>query len=317
MQTYLVRRVVQMIPVFIGITIVSFLMIRLSPGDPIATMYPPEVLERVNQDLLREQLGLNDPLPIQYVKMMTQFFTGDLISFQEGRSTAEAITERLPTTILFAVTSIVTAMLIGLPIAVLSATRPYSKLDNVSTIGAMMGLSLPQFWIALVFILIFSERLRLLPASGVRPLGSDGSDPLEVLPYIIMPTIVLMLGLLPSVVRYMRSSMLDVLDQDYVRTARSKGLTERVVIGKHALRNAILPVVTLIGAIFPLLLGGAVLVETIFGLPGLGRLAVRSAQVRDLPVVLSINILAAIMVLISNLVTDIVYTYLDPRIRLG
>lgn len=316
MQKYLVRRLIQMIPTFIGITFVSFLIVRLSPGDPVATMFPPEVLDRVDQDLLREQLGLNDPLPIQYVKMMGKFFSGDLMSFQERRPTFELLTERLPTTLLFATLAILVALIIGLPIAIISATRPYSWIDNISMVGALAGLSLPQFWIALVLILIFSERLRLLPASGIRPVGSDAYNLAEMAPYLIMPTAVLMIGLLPSIVRYTRSSMLEVLSQDYIRTARSKGLPERVVINMHALRNALIPVVTLVGAIFPLLLGGAVLVETIFGLPGVGRLAVRAAQNRDFPVVLTLNMFVAIMVLISNMITDIVYTYLDPRVRL-
>lgn len=317
MQAYLIRRLIQIIPVFIGITFISFLIVRLSPGDPLATMFPPEVIGRVDKEVLREQLGLNDSIPVQYVKMMWNFFNGSLKSFQERRPTLELVSERLPTTLLFAVMAIVFALLVGLPIAIISAVRPYSKVDNIATVGALMGLSLPQFWIALVLILIFSERLRLLPASGIRPIGTDTYDFAQMFPYLIMPTFVLSMGLLPSVVRYTRSNMLEVLSQDYIRTARSKGLTERVVIGFHALRNGLIPVVTLIGFIFPLLLGGAVLVETIFGLPGLGRLAVRAAQNRDFPLILTLNMFSAVMVLVSNLIVDIIYTYLDPRVRLG
>lgn len=316
MQKYLVRRLLQMIPTFIGITFISFLIVRLAPGDPVATMFPPEVLDRVDQDLLRDQLGLNDPLPVQYVKMMGNFFNGELMSFQERRPTFELLTERLPTTLLFATLAIIVALIVGLPVAIISATRPYSWIDNFSMVGALAGLSLPQFWIALVLILIFSERFRWLPASGIRPVGSNTYDLIEMAPYLIMPTLVLMIGLLPSIVRYTRSSMLEVLGQDYIRTARSKGLSERVVINVHALRNALIPVVTLVGAIFPLLLGGTVLVETIFGLPGIGRLAVRAAQNRDFPVVLTLNMFVALMVLLSNMLTDIAYTYLDPRVRL-
>ncbi|MBK8033508.1 MAG: ABC transporter permease [Anaerolineae bacterium] len=317
MQNYLVRRLLQMIPVFIGITFISFAIVRLSPGDPVATLFPPEVLGRIDQELLREQLGLNDPLPVQYVKMMVSFFNGSLNSFQERRPTSDILFERLPITLLFATTAVLLALLIGLPVAVISALRPNSWLDNVFTTAALAGISIPSFWIALVFILIFTEQLRWLPASGIRPITATGYNLVEMLPYMIMPSIVLSLSLIPSIVRYTRSSMLEVMTQDYVRTARSKGLAEQVVVIRHGLRNALLPVVSLIGAIFPVLLGGMVLVESIFALPGLGRLAVRAAQTRDYPMILTLNMFSAVMVLLSNTVTDLIYQVLDPRIRLN
>lgn len=317
MQRYLLRRILQIIPVFLGITFISFAIVRLSPGDPIATMFPPEVLGRIDREVLREQLGLNDSVPVQYVKMMTNFFNGSLTSFQERQPTFQVLMDYLPITMLFATTAVLLALAIALPIAVFSALKPYSLVDNVTTLTALTGLSLPQFWIALVLVLIFSERLRWFPASGIRPITATGYDLAEMLPYMVMPTAVLVLGLLPAIVRYTRSSMLEVLGQDYIRTARSKGLSERRVVTFHALRNALIPVVTLIGAVFPLLLGGAVLIETIFGIPGLGRLAVRAAQTRDYPMILTLNMFAAFMVLISNTITDLIYTYLDPRIRLS
>jgi len=249
--------------------------------------------------------------------MMGNFFNGTLTSFQEKRPTFDLLGERLPTTLLITTLALLLALIVGLPLAVLSATRPNSKLDTAANTTALVGLSLPQFWVALVLILIFSERLRLLPASGIRPLNADAYDITQMIPYLIMPTVVLTLGLLPSVVRYTRSSMIEALGQDYVRTARSKGLKERVVIYGHALRNALIPVVSLVGAVFPILLGGSVVVEMVFGLPGVGRLAVRAAQNRDFPVVLTVNMFTALMVLLSNMLTDIFYTYLDPRIRLG
>ncbi len=317
MQNYLVRRLLQMIPVFIGITFISFAIVRLSPGDPVATLFPPEVLGRIDQELLREQLGLNDPLPVQYVKMMVSFFNGSLNSFQERRPTSDILVERLPITLLFASTAVLLALTIGLPVAVISALRPNSWLDNLFTTAALAGISIPSFWIALVFILIFTEQLRWLPASGIRPITATGYNLVEMFPYMIMPSIVLSLGLIPSIVRYTRSSMLEVMTQDYVRTARSKGLAEQVVVIRHGLRNALLPVVSLIGAIFPVLLGGMVLVESIFALPGLGRLAVRAAQTRDYPMILTLNMFSAVMVLLSNTVTDLIYQVLDPRIRLN
>lgn len=317
MQRYLVRRLLQMIPVFLGITFISFAIVRLSPGDPIATLFPPEVLGRIDREALREQMGLNESLPVQYVKMMTNFFNGTLTSFQERAPTFQVLMNYLPVTLMFATSAVLLALLIGLPIAVISALKPYSWIDNLTSVSALAGLSLPQFWIALVMVLIFSERLRWLPASGIRPITATGYNLTEMLPYLIMPTFVMTLGLLPSIVRYTRSSMLEILGQDYIRTARSKGLAEHTVVIAHALRNALVPVVSLIGAIFPILLGGAVLIETIFGIPGLGRLAVRAAQTRDYPMILTLNMFAAFMVLVSNTVTDFIYTYLDPRIRLS
>ncbi len=316
MQNYLVRRLLQMIPVFIGITFISFAIVRLSPGDPVATLFPPEMIGRIDQELLREQLGLNDPLPVQYVKMMVNFFNGSLNSFQERRPTSDILFERIPITLLFSATAVILALAIGLPIAVISALRPNSWLDNLFTTAALAGISIPSFWIALVFVLIFTEQLRWLPASGIRPITASGYNLVEMLPYMIMPSVVLSLGIIPSIVRYTRSSMLEVMTQDYVRTARSKGLAEHVVVVRHGLRNALLPVVSLIGAIFPVLIGGMVLVESIFALPGLGRLAVRAAQTRDYPMILTLNMFSAVMVLFSNTVTDLIYQVLDPRIRL-
>jgi peptide/nickel transport system permease protein len=316
MQRYLVRRLLQMIPVFFGITFITFLIVRLAPGDPIATMFPPEVIGRVNRELLAEQLGLNDPVPIQYGKMMWNLANGQLNSFQERRPTTQLVIERLPTTALLTACAIVVGLAIGIPIALVSARRPYSILDNIMTSTAMMGLSIPQFWLALVLILIFSERLRVLPASGLRPTNAPENDFGVMIPYLIMPTIVLASGILPSIVRYTRSSLIDVLGQDYMRTARAKGLSERLILFRHGFRNGLIPVVTLIGALLPILLGGAVLVESIFGLPGLGRLAVRAAQNRDFPMILTLNMFSAVVVLVSTILTDLFYTYLDPRIRL-
>jgi len=317
MQRYLVRRLFQIIPVFIGITFISFMIIRLAPGDPIVALFPPEVLNKVDRKVLAEQLGLNDPLPVQYLKMMANFFSGQLRSFQEKQTTFTLIADRLPTTLILSASAILCGLVIGIPIALISARRPYSILDTITTTGALIGVALPQFWLALVLILIFSEQLKLFPASGLRPIGSTSNNLVEMVPYLIMPVLVLTSSILPSIIRYTRSSLLDALGQDYVRTARSKGLRERRVIFAHALRNALIPVVTLIGSLLPLLLGGSVLVESIFGLPGLGRLAVRAALNRDYPVVLTLNMLSALLVLFANLLTDIVYTRLDPRISLG
>jgi peptide/nickel transport system permease protein len=317
MRNYFLRRMVQVIPLLVGISFVSFVVVLSAPGDPIATMFPLEQLAMLDREAMREKLGLNDPIPIMYVKMMWSFVNGDLRSFQERRSTVTMVLERLPTTVLFASLALGVALALGIPIAILSATRPYSFLDNLAIIGSLVGLSLPNFWFALVLMLFLSERLRLLPPTGMRPVGVEHYTFLQVLPYYIMPTTVLALGILPGLVRYVRSSMLEVLGQDYIRTARGKGLTERAVIMRHALKNALIPVVSFLGIIAPYLLGGSVIVESVFALPGLGRLAVNAANNRDYPLVLTVNMLMASLVVVSNLIADMGYSLLDPRIRQG
>jgi peptide/nickel transport system permease protein len=306
-----------MVPLVIGISFVSYLLIIMAPGDPIATMYPPDMVASLDREELREKLGLNDPIPVQYAKMMWEFVNGDLNSFAERRSTIEMVVERLPTTVIFAVLAMTLALIVGVPVAVISALRPYTLVDDVAVTLSMVGLSLPQFWFALLLILVFAERLHMLPATGLRPIQSSGYNLREMFPYLIMPTIVLSLGILPAIVRYTRSGMMEVMRQDYITTARGKGLRERSVVVRHALKNALIPVVSLIGVVFPMLLGGAVVVETVFALPGLGRLAVRAALGRDYPVILTINMLICLIVLLSNLLADATYSYLDPRIRQG
>lgn len=305
-----------MIPVFIGITFIAFLMVRLAPGDPIATMYSPETIGNVDREALERRLGLDQPLPVQYARMMAEFFSGELKSFQTQRPTITMILELFPTTLLLATLAVMFALLIGIPVALFSAARPYSWFDNIATTGTLVGLSLPQFWLSLILILIFSERLKILPATGIRPVGAAHGI-IDSIPHLIMPVGVLVLGLLPAIVRYTRSTLIDVFAHEYIRTARAKGLRERRVIFLHALRNGLIPVVTLIGILFPALLGGAVLIETIFGLPGIGRLALRAAQNRDMPLILTLNMFSAILVLLSTLITDLIYAYLDPRISLG
>lgn len=317
MHGYLSRRLIQVIPLLLGISLVSFVIVMSAPGDPIATMFPPEQLATIDREVLREKLGLNQPLYVQYGKMMWSFINGDLKSFQEKRSAITMIRERLPTTLTFAFLAMAVSLAIGIPVALLSATRPNSVLDDIAMVGSLLGLSLPNFWLALILILILAERLHFLPATGMRPLGLPTHGLLQMLPYLVMPTTVLSLGMMPAVVRYARSSMIEVMIQDYIRVARSKGLSERMVIYRHALKNALIPVVSIIAAVFPYLIGGSVVVESVFALPGLGRLAVRAALNRDYPVVLTINMLMAFIVIISSLVADVCYSYLDPRIRQG
>lgn len=310
------RRLLTLIAVFFGVTFVIFVVVRLSPADPVTTMYPPEVLGRIDRERLHEHLGLNEPLPIQYLRMVSQFFNGTLLSFHEGQSTTALLVERLPTTLLVAGIALILSLVIGIPLATLSAIRAGSWLDIMTMAGVVTGLSLPSFWLGLVFILVFSERLRWLPASGLRPVDSAAFDLSAILPYLVLPVSVLTLSLLPWIVRFTRTGLMGVLQEDFVRTARSKGLMERRVILVHALTNALLPLVTFVGTVIPILLSGTAVVEMVFGLPGIGRLALQAAQNQDFPLLLTVNMYTTMLVLVISALLDVSLLYLDPRIRL-
>lgn len=317
MQQYISRRIIQSIPILLGISIISFSIVMLAPGDPLATMYPPYMLQKIDQALVRHQLGLDQPVPVQYLMMMKKLVSGELISFSEKRPVIDAILERLPTTISIAALSLVVSIIISIPIAIISATNQKSWLNGVIDVTSLLGISLPSFFISLVAILIFSEKLKLLPSGGLRPIDSSTYNLAEMLPYLIMPVSILSLACLPGLMRYARAGMIEVMREDYIRTAYAKGLTQRMVTYTHALKNAMLPVVTEIGLNIPWLFGGTAIVESIFSLPGLGRLAVKAALSRDYPVILTINLFVAVLTILSGILTDIAYSLLDPRIRQG
>lgn len=305
MWKYITKRLLALIPVLIGVSIFVFLLIHLTPGDPALIMLGergnPEQLEN-----MREQMGLNRPLPVQYGSWAI-----DAVRLDFGRSVRSRkpviteITDRLPNTAILALTSVALAVIIGIPVGVLSAAKPNSFFDNLFTAIAFTAVGMPVFWQAIMLILIFSVFLGWLPSSGMGP----------SIRYFILPTIALATVTTARIVRITRSSMMDVLKEDYVRTARAKGVTERAVIYKHALRNSLIPVVTIIGLSFGRLLGGAVLTETIFAWPGLGRLIVEAIRTKDFPVVQGSIMVFAIMFALVNLGTDIIYAFLDPQIR--
>ena len=316
MTRYVIRRLAEAIPVVLIISFFAFVLIQLAPGDPVSLLVDVNSLTPAQLEEVRTRLGLNEPLPVQYGKMIGSLLVGDLRSIRTGQPTTAMVLEALPTTLVLMFWALLTGMVAGLAFGVVSALRPYSTLDNVVTVVALAGISLPHFWLALTLILVFSETLGWLPASGVRPLGASGGNPLEGILYWILPTVVMGSGVAAVFTRYARSAMLETLHQDYVRTARSKGLSEpRVIIG-HALRNSLITVVTLVGVYVPILLSGAVIVETVFALPGIGRLAATGAMLRDYPVVLTTTLVAVLAVLLSNLATDVAYTVVDPRVSL-
>jgi peptide/nickel transport system permease protein len=315
MRRYVVRRLFQAILIMVGVTVITFGMMVLAPGDPVTLLVSPEQLGTVDVAVLRAELGLDRSLPVQYLSTMGALVTGKLRSFRERRPVSEMIGEALPPTLLLALTSLALAVVLALPIALASAVRPYTPLDHGVTVFSLLGISLPAFWFALVLILVFTDRLRWLPASGLRPVGALGFAPADVVPYLVMPTVVLSLSILPFLVRYARSALIENLGQEYVLVAYGKGLSQGRVLVRHVLRNSLIPVVTVLGLLIPTLLSGSVVVETIFAIPGIGRLALQGALSRDFPVVMTMTVLGAALIVVSNLLTDISYVLLDPRIR--
>ncbi|NMB15659.1 MAG: ABC transporter permease [Firmicutes bacterium] len=312
MGVYIIRRVLGLIPVLILVAVVSFLLIHIIPGDPAAVMLGTDATPQ-EVEKLREDLGLNEPLHVQFYRWISRVLRGDLgDSFFMGRPVTVALLERLPATILLAVAALFFAVLIGVPAGIIAAIKQNSIIDQLVMITALIGVSLPSFWIGLNLILIFSVNLRWLPSGGYVPLTENFIDGLRCL---LMPAFALGFMQAALIARMTRSSMLEVLRQDYIRTARSKGLAEQVVVGLHALKNAMIPILTVIGTAFGVLLGGAVIVETVFAYPGIGRLVVAAVQRRDYPVIQGALLLISSIYVLVNLLVDILYTLIDPRIK--
>lgn len=315
MSSYWITRVLQTIPLLIGVSIIVFIILRLTPGDPSTLLADPSFLTKQQQIELRQSLGLDDPWPTQYVKTMTGIATGQLHSFRTGQSTTEMIADALPTTFSVALVGILEAIAISLILGIAAARNPGGVIDRILSVSIAAAVAFPSFVLALFLIRIFAENWQILPASGIRPLGATGYDPITMLPYLVLPGVVTAFPLAAILARYTRDAVREVLAEDYVRTARSKGLAESIVLWRHVLRNALIPIVSVVGSVMPFLLGGSVIVESVFGLPGIGRITVQAALQRDYPVVMTTTLLAGVLVILSNLVTDIVYGIVDPRIR--
>ncbi|MCL6552278.1 MAG: ABC transporter permease [Firmicutes bacterium] len=315
MSRYLVQRAAQAVVVLLVVSTLTFGMVNLAPGGPAIMMTMEMTPEQ--QDALRRQLGLDQPLVVRYLKWIGAALRADLgRSFNDRRRVSEVIRERLPLTLLLGGTALAVSLVLGIPAGVISATRRYSLADHTVTFFSFIGVSIPAFWLAIILILVFSVWLRWLPASGVATAGA-GFSLVDRLAHLALPTVVLATVILPSITRFTRSALVEELGQDYVRTARAKGLPEPRVLTRHALRNALIPVVTVLGLLIPRLVGGAVITETIFGWPGMGQLAVASAVGRDYPIVMGVTVMVAIVVTVSNLAVDLVYGWLDPRITYG
>ncbi|HEX6036792.1 ABC transporter permease [Longimicrobium sp.] len=321
---YLVRRLLGAIPLLLGILTIIFFVVHLAPGDPTARFFNPNVSPEVIEQM-RRNLGLDQPLHIQYWKWLTSFLSGDFgYSFGQMRPIGEILPEVLWNTMQLTLVSLVVIFAVGMLIGIVQAVRQYSVADNVLTFGALFFYSMPSFWFALMLILIFSRGqdagwLFNWPASGMMSIDYDylsvGAKAGDRIRHLVLPAVALGIGSAAGVARYMRGSMLEVIHQDFIRTARAKGLSERTVIFKHALRNALIPIITLVGLYLPFLLSGAVLVETIFAWPGMGRAIVEAILARDYPMVMATSFVIAALVVLGNLLSDVLYAVVDPRIR--
>jgi peptide/nickel transport system permease protein len=315
---YIIRRTLQAIPLLFIISIISFLLMTFAPGDPVDMYRTPDASgKKADTEAIREKLGLNDPIYIQYMRWLGLVLQGNLgYSFEDGRPVTEKILERVPATLTLMGIGILLSFLIAIPIGVYSAIKKNSWFDYLTTIYVNLGVSIPTFWLALMAILIFSLKLDWFPPSGMREVY-DHFDLVDRIQHLILPLSVLLFGLMASKSRYMRSSMLEVIRQDYIRTARSKGLSERKVIFKHALRNALLPIITIIGFQIPGIFSGSLFIEQIFAWPGMGRLAINAIYVRDYQTIMGVTMIASVLVIIGNLLADVLYAIVDPRIQFG
>jgi peptide/nickel transport system permease protein len=325
MLSYLLRRLLGAIPLLLGILTIIFFIIHLAPGDPTARFFNPNVSPEVIEQM-RRNLGLDRPLHEQYVKWLWSFLRGDFgYSFGQMRPINEILPEVLWNTVQLTLISLVVIFAVGMLVGIVQAVRQYSLADNVLTFVALFFYSMPSFWFALMLILVFSLKANQagwpiqFPASGMTSVGYEflpvGEQIRDRLMHLILPAVALGIGSAAGVARYMRGSMLEVIHQDFIRTARAKGLSERTVVFKHALRNALIPIITLLGLYLPFLLSGAVLVETIFGWPGMGRAIVDAILQRDYPMVMATSFVIAAIVVAGNLLSDVLYAVVDPRIR--
>jgi peptide/nickel transport system permease protein len=300
---YLLSSTLKTIPVLLLITLIVFLLVRVT-GDPVSLMLP-ETATAEERDSLREALGFNEPLPVQYLTYLANLVQGDFgDSFRYNTDALTLVLERLPATLELAVASMIIAILISVPLGILSAVKRNSFLDLFITGGSVLGKAMPSFWLGIMLILLLAVTFQIFPVSG-----RDG--PLN----LVLPAITLGTGIAAEMTRLIRSSMLEILSQDFIRTARSKGLTEPVVVSKHGFRNALIPVVTIMALQTSTLIGGTLITETVFAWPGLGQLLVQAVNLRDMAVVQAATFLIAVFVILSNLFADLLYRWLDPRIK--
>lgn len=324
MTAYVIRRLLWTIPLLIGVSIICFTLLKRAPGDPVSAILSSsrasgQSMTPAEREQMREEAGLNDPAYVQYFRWLSEVSSGNLgLSTRSNEPVTTVIKQRLPNTIKLSAVALVLTLSIALPLGIISAVKQYSKLDYGLTFFNFAGISVPQFWLALMLLYIFAVELQWLPSFGMRSVDIEpGIWPhfVDSLKHYILPVAALTLVGLAGYMRFQRAAMLDVIRQDYIRTARAKGLSERTVILKHAWRNALIPIITLLGYVFVILVEGAVVVENIFSWPGMGQLAVTSLTNRDYPVVMAIVLLSSLLILVGTLLSDILYAVVDPRVR--
>ncbi|MGM8215865.1 ABC transporter permease [Bacillaceae bacterium W0354] len=309
MLQFVIKRLWQSIVLLLIVTIITFFLMNLAPGGP-SSMMRMDATE-AEREAIAEQLGLNDPVIVRYGHWLTDALRGDLgTSFSSGQPVMDRIKERFPYTLKLAVWTILFSVIFGIIFGIISAKNRNTWKDHVINFGSVIGLSVPSFWLGIMMILLFSVTLGWLPSSGV-----GGDTLLESIKKYIMPVIILSTATLPTIVRFTRSSMLEVVSQNYIRTSRAKGLREKTVIYSHALRNALIPVISIIGVLIPRMLSGTVIVESVFGWPGMGRLIVEAAQSRDYNLVMGVTVIVTALVILSNFLVDIIYSKVDPRVK--
>ncbi|MGQ9570450.1 MAG: ABC transporter permease [Thermodesulfovibrionales bacterium] len=323
MLLYIMKRLLLMVPLIFGITLITFIVIHLAPGSPVEVQTEMSLKASAQaRENLKKLYGLDKPLHIQYLEWLERFIKLDFgRSFVDGRKVIDKIIERIPITLTINILSLILIFSVAIPIGILSATKQYSTFDKLSTILVFIGFSTPTFWLALLLMILFGVNMGLLPISGIQSIDISDMGPFERLwdwiKHLILPVGISAFGGIAGLSRYSRSSMLEVIRQDYIRTARAKGLPEHDVILKHAFRNALLPIVTILGLSIPGLIGGGVIFETIFAIPGMGQLFYTSTMSRDYPTIMGILVIGAVLTLFGNLIADISYAFVDPRIRVS
>lgn len=315
---YAVKRMINTIPILLGISIIVFILINCQPGDPYSNMVDPSVTQEVKEQMLK-QIGYYDPLPVKYVKWVTRAVRGDFgysITYKEP--VIEVIKSRVGNTALLGTASLFLSILIAIPIGMISSIKRYSIFDYIMTVLAFIGLSIPAFFFGMLLIKVFSVDLKILPISGMTTMGKNYigiNHIIDIFNHMILPTIVLALINTASFMRYTRSSMINIIGQDYIRTAKAKGVSSSGIVLKHAFKNALIPIITIISLELPTLFSGALLTETIFVWPGIGRLNYEAVTNRDYSLIMGLVMIFAIVTLLSNLIADILYAAVDPRIK--
>jgi peptide/nickel transport system permease protein len=313
MQRYIARRIIQMAIVIFFFSMLVFAIIRLIPGDPSTMMFPIDEMTPEAVAQVRREMGLDKPIPVQYLAWLREIARGNFgVSWRSRQPALTMIAERLPATLALAGAAILIATLVTVPLGIASGIRPHSWIDNLATAFSLMGIAMPSFWLGLMLILLFAVNWRVLPASGYTPLSEDFAEGLRRL---IMPALTLGVSYAAPLTRFLRTGLLDVMSADYIRTARSKGLRERRVVLRHALKNALLTVVTVLGMQIGALIGGAIVTESVFAWPGIGRLLLDAIVKRDYGVLQAVILFVCAAYMVINLLVDILYAYLDPRIR--